>query len=190
MFDDDIREDLDLPFLDLLCSADDLAAGYELTDMVRGYRTLARTGRGPVAAAPDPAPSLLALAMSTRSRLRQRVQHSQLVRMRMIGRDRRHLRRLVFPDPSDGAELDRSGGSATLELRTDMWQLLASRGDRRGGRRVHQTTGYRFSGAARRSPNLNESTFATHDRTREPDKRTTTHRPPSSSSQNFAGRLT
>jgi hypothetical protein len=29
--------------------------------MVRGYRTLIRTGRGPVAAAPDPALSLLAL---------------------------------------------------------------------------------------------------------------------------------
>ena len=29
--------------------------------MVRGYRTLTRTGRGPVAAAPDPTLSLLAL---------------------------------------------------------------------------------------------------------------------------------
>lgn len=35
--------------------------GFKLTDMVRGYRTLTRTGRGPVAAAPDPTLSLLAL---------------------------------------------------------------------------------------------------------------------------------
>ena len=31
--------------------------------MVRGYRTLTRTGRGPVAAAPDPTLSLLALVL-------------------------------------------------------------------------------------------------------------------------------
>lgn len=61
LFADDIREDLDLPFLDLPYGADDLAAGFELTAMVRGYRTLTRTGRGPVAAAPDPTLSLLAL---------------------------------------------------------------------------------------------------------------------------------
>jgi hypothetical protein len=61
LFADDIREDLELPFLDLPYGADDLASGFELTDMVGGYRTLTRTGRGPVAAAPDPALSLLAL---------------------------------------------------------------------------------------------------------------------------------
>jgi hypothetical protein len=32
-----------------------------LTDMVRNYRTLTRTGSGPVAAAPDPTMSLLTL---------------------------------------------------------------------------------------------------------------------------------
>jgi immunity protein 61 of polymorphic toxin system len=61
LFADDIREDLELPFLDLPYGAIDLAAGFELTDMVRGYRTLTRTGGDPVAAAPDPALSLLAL---------------------------------------------------------------------------------------------------------------------------------
>jgi hypothetical protein len=61
LFADDIREDLDLPFLDLPWDARDLAAGFELADMVRGYRTLTRTGCGPVAAAPDPTLSLLAL---------------------------------------------------------------------------------------------------------------------------------
>ena len=62
MFGDDIREDLGLPELDLPWGAADLAKGYELSDnMVRGYRTLSRTGVGPVAAAPDPTLSLLAL---------------------------------------------------------------------------------------------------------------------------------
>jgi hypothetical protein len=61
LFADDIREDLELPFLDLPWDAHDLAEGFELTVMVRGYRTLTRTGRGPVAAAPDPTLSLLAL---------------------------------------------------------------------------------------------------------------------------------
>lgn len=43
MFADDIREDLDLPFLELRDSASDLAAGYRLSDMERGYRTLTRS---------------------------------------------------------------------------------------------------------------------------------------------------
>lgn len=61
LFADDIREDLDLPFLELRDSASDLAAGYRLSEMVRGYRTLTRSDGRPVAAAPDPALSLLAL---------------------------------------------------------------------------------------------------------------------------------
>ena len=61
MFADDIREDLDLPYLDLAWSPTDLAAGYSLTDMARGYRTLHRAGGGPVAAAPDPTLSLVSL---------------------------------------------------------------------------------------------------------------------------------
>lgn len=60
-FADDIREDLDLPFLDLPWDSHDVAPGYELSDMVRDYRTLSRRGRGPVAAAPDPTLSLMAL---------------------------------------------------------------------------------------------------------------------------------
>ncbi len=61
LFADDIREDLDLPQLELGWSEEDLADGYELSDMVRGYRTLRRTAGGPIAAAPDPMLSLLAL---------------------------------------------------------------------------------------------------------------------------------
>ncbi|WP_082902498.1 Imm61 family immunity protein [Mycobacterium adipatum] len=61
IFADDIREDLDLPFLELPHTTNDLAAGYQLSDIVRGYRTLTRRGHGPVAAAPDPTLSLLAL---------------------------------------------------------------------------------------------------------------------------------
>jgi hypothetical protein len=61
IFGDDIREDLGLPFLDMPCSATDVASGYELSAMVRGYRTLSRVGGGPVAAAPDPTLSLVAL---------------------------------------------------------------------------------------------------------------------------------
>jgi hypothetical protein len=61
LFADDIREDLDLPMLDQPWQADDLAAGYELTEMVRGYRTLRRVSGEPIAAAPDPTLSMLAL---------------------------------------------------------------------------------------------------------------------------------
>jgi hypothetical protein len=61
MFGDVIREDLGLLFLELPCSADDWASGYELSATVRGYRTLSIVGGGPVAAAPDPTLSLVAL---------------------------------------------------------------------------------------------------------------------------------
>jgi Immunity protein 61 len=61
MFADDIREDLDLAPLDLLWGTSDLADGYELSAMVRGYRTLKRRGGDPIAAAPDPTLSVLAL---------------------------------------------------------------------------------------------------------------------------------
>jgi hypothetical protein len=61
LFADDIREDLDLEFLRVRCEREDLAAGFELTDMVRSYRTLKRVGGAPIAAAPDPTLSLLAL---------------------------------------------------------------------------------------------------------------------------------
>jgi hypothetical protein len=59
LFGDDIREDLDLPPLDLPWAADEFAVGFGLSEMVRGYRTLSRFGAGPVAAAPDPTLSLL-----------------------------------------------------------------------------------------------------------------------------------
>ncbi len=78
MFADDIREDLDLrrlrsimqpprprnaiasprPAIPHLLIARVTTTGYELTDMVRNYRTLTQTGSGPVAAAPDPTLSL------------------------------------------------------------------------------------------------------------------------------------
>lgn len=61
LFADDIRDDLGLPFLSLPWSAEAIAEGFELSDMVRGYRTLTRVGRGPVAAAPDPTLSLVTL---------------------------------------------------------------------------------------------------------------------------------
>ena len=61
LFADDIREDLDLPLLDLPWEPGDLAEGFELTDMVRVYRTLERAGGGPLAAAPDSTLSLIAL---------------------------------------------------------------------------------------------------------------------------------
>ena len=48
LFADDIREDLDLPLLELGWRREDLADGYELSEMVRGYRTLMRTTGGPV----------------------------------------------------------------------------------------------------------------------------------------------
>jgi uncharacterized protein (DUF427 family) len=62
LFADDVREDLELPQLELGWRTEDKADGYELTEMVRGYRTLKRTAGGStVAAAPDPTLSLLAL---------------------------------------------------------------------------------------------------------------------------------
>jgi hypothetical protein len=61
VFADDIRDDLDLPFLRLPYTAEATAPGFELSGMARGYRTLTRTGHGPVAAAPDPTLSMVTL---------------------------------------------------------------------------------------------------------------------------------
>lgn len=61
LFADDIRDDLDLPFIELPWTTDDLAEGFTLSEMREGYRSLSRIGSGPIAAAPDPVLSLLAL---------------------------------------------------------------------------------------------------------------------------------
>lgn len=66
LFADDLRDDLDLPFLPLPWTVNNLAPGFELTDLVRGYRTLIRTGHGPIAAAPDPTLSLVTLVPLSR----------------------------------------------------------------------------------------------------------------------------
>lgn len=50
-----------MPFLALPTSRQWLAPGYTLGEMTGGYRTLARVGAGPVAAAPDPVLSVAAL---------------------------------------------------------------------------------------------------------------------------------
>lgn len=63
---DDIRDDLGLPFLALPWSTEAIVPGFELGDMVRGYRTLSRSDQGPVAAAPDPVLSLVALVPLSR----------------------------------------------------------------------------------------------------------------------------
>lgn len=44
---DEIRDDLTLPYLDLPSRTKDLAKGYRLGDMERGYRILSRAGHGP-----------------------------------------------------------------------------------------------------------------------------------------------
>lgn len=55
---DDIRAQLDLPFLELPAAAADVAGGYCLGAPARGFQTLVRIGTGPVAAAPWPGTSL------------------------------------------------------------------------------------------------------------------------------------
>lgn len=55
---DDIRADLDLPFLDLSWSAGDVADGYVVGELVKGFRTLSKVGGGPVAASRGEAVSL------------------------------------------------------------------------------------------------------------------------------------
>lgn len=64
LFGDDIRDDVGLPALELPWEISDVAAGCVIGDVtVAGYRTLSVTGAGPVAAAPDPTLSLLALSL-------------------------------------------------------------------------------------------------------------------------------
>lgn len=61
LFSDDLREDLDLPFLPLPWTVDHLAPGFTVSDTVRGWRTLIRTGHGSIGAAPDATLSLVTL---------------------------------------------------------------------------------------------------------------------------------
>nr|WP_240163623.1 Imm61 family immunity protein [Mycolicibacterium sphagni] len=58
---DDIRDDLELPYLQLPFQPEDLAPGFELSEMAGGYRTLRRTNGGPVAASRDEIMSLVRL---------------------------------------------------------------------------------------------------------------------------------
>lgn len=60
---DELREDLDLPYLELPWAVPgDLAAGYEITPLERGFRVLRRRGGGPpIAAARDETLSLVKL---------------------------------------------------------------------------------------------------------------------------------
>jgi hypothetical protein len=55
---DEIRAQLDLPFLELPSAATDVAGGYSLGAPTKGFHTLVRTGALPVAAAPWPGPTL------------------------------------------------------------------------------------------------------------------------------------
>lgn len=61
MFGDDIRAEVDLPFIELRWDEKSLAAGYELDDTNPGYQILTATDRGPVAAVPRSEVGLLAL---------------------------------------------------------------------------------------------------------------------------------
>lgn len=61
LFGDDIRDDLDLPYLPLPWQPGDLARGYTLTTAASGLRVLVHHRRGPVAAAPDPTLGLVTL---------------------------------------------------------------------------------------------------------------------------------
>lgn len=61
LFGDDIRDDLDLPYLQLGWAASDLARGYHLSTDTAGFHVLVHHRRGPVAAAPDPTLGLLTL---------------------------------------------------------------------------------------------------------------------------------
>lgn len=58
---DDIREDLDLGYLEFPCTVDTVAPDYVLGPLTRGYRTLSRADGSPVAAARDETLSLVKL---------------------------------------------------------------------------------------------------------------------------------
>lgn len=58
---DELRDDLDLTYLELPTRARDIAPEYHIGDMYRGYRTLTHHSRGPVAASRDDTLSLVRL---------------------------------------------------------------------------------------------------------------------------------
>jgi hypothetical protein len=55
---DDVRAQIDLPFLEFPAAPTDIAGGYSLGPPARGFHTLVKTGTGPIAAAPWPGTSL------------------------------------------------------------------------------------------------------------------------------------
>lgn len=64
---DDIRDHIDLPFLELPWRrAGDLAIGFAVSGVARGYRTLSRAGVGPIAAAAGDEPGLSRLVPLSR----------------------------------------------------------------------------------------------------------------------------
>jgi hypothetical protein len=58
---DEIRDDLGLRYLEMPFRAENVAKGFDLSEMLRGDRTLSRVGVGPVAAARDATLSLVRL---------------------------------------------------------------------------------------------------------------------------------
>ncbi|MBU8813182.1 MULTISPECIES: Imm61 family immunity protein [Mycobacteriaceae] len=61
VFGDDIRAEVDLPFVELPWDRESLATGYEPDDTNPAYQILTASGRGPVAAVPRSEVGLLAL---------------------------------------------------------------------------------------------------------------------------------
>lgn len=66
LFGDDIRDDVDLPYLQFPWSADDLAPGYILRVDAAGLHVLVHHRLGAVAAVPDPALAMITLVPLSR----------------------------------------------------------------------------------------------------------------------------
>jgi Immunity protein 61 len=97
LFGDDIRDDLDLPYLQLAWAADDLAPGYTLTTDGDGLQVLVHHRLGAVAAAPDPTLGMLTLVPLSR----------------LLGHSAADLRRAFMAE--DGAPLLSNGYYATRQ---------------------------------------------------------------------------
>lgn len=61
LFGDDIRDGVQLPYLELPWTANQVASDFEVSEFDGRYRILRHLGEGPVAAAPDETLSLVAL---------------------------------------------------------------------------------------------------------------------------------